>query len=129
MGAWGTGSFENDDAMDWLAEVEDAEDTDLVLDTLQAVLDSDYVEADDASRAVAAAEVVAAMLGKGAPRLPKEVAAWAKGQGAPDAELVTAAKAALKVVLEGSELRSLWDDSDEADRWEAGIKALIARLG
>ena len=129
MGAWGTGSFENDDALDFLAGLDEEEDADAVIETLEAAVEADYLEAPDASAAVAAAEVVAAMLGKAAPRLPKEVAAWALSQGAPDAELLAAAKGALGVVLENSELKDLWEDGDEAARWADGVKALLARLG
>ncbi len=128
MGAWGTGSFENDDALDFLAGLDEEEDTDAVLDALDAVADADYLEAPEASVAVAAAEVVAAMLGKPAPRLPKELAAWARTQGAPEPELLTAATKALNAVLEKSELKDLWDDSEETERWVTGVKALLARL-
>jgi hypothetical protein len=128
MGAWGTGSFENDDALDFLAGLEEEEDLEVVEDAIDAVIDVDYVDSDAASAAVAAVEVVAAMLGKAAPRLPKEIAAWARSQGAPEAELVDAAKKALDVVLNKSELRNLWDDSEDADRWAEVIKGLAARL-
>lgn len=128
MGAWGTGSFENDDALDFLAGLEEEEDLEVVEDAIDAVIDVDYVDSDAASAAVAAVEVVAAMLGKAAPRLPKEIAAWARGQGAPEAELVEAAKKALDVVLNKSELRNLWDDSEDAERWAEAIKGLAARL-
>ncbi|MBL8616038.1 MAG: DUF4259 domain-containing protein [Deltaproteobacteria bacterium] len=128
MGAWGTGSFENDDALDFLAGLEEEQDLEVVEDAIDAVIDVDYVDSDAASAAVAAVEVVAAMLGKAAPRLPKEIAAWARSQGAPEAELVDAAKKALDVVLNKSELRNLWDDSEDADRWAEVIKGLAARL-
>lgn len=128
MGAWGTGSFENDDALDFLAGLEEEQDLEVVEDAIDAVIDVDYVDSDAASAAVAAVEVVAAMLGKAAPRLPKEIAAWARSQGAPEAELVEAAKKALDVVLNKSELRNLWDDSEDADRWAEVIKGLAARL-
>ena len=108
--------------------LEEEEDLEVVEDAIDAVIDVDYVDSDAASAAVAAVEVVAAMLGKAAPRLPKEIAAWARAQGAPEAELVEAAKKALDVVLNKSELRNLWDDSEDAERWAEVIKGLAARL-
>ena len=36
MGAWGVGTFENDDASDWVYQLEGAEDLELVRATLQA---------------------------------------------------------------------------------------------
>lgn len=90
-GAWGDGSFENDDAMDWVNECVRAASPGLVKATLDRVLAADVVEAPDASAAIAAAEVVAASLGKPSPAIPKDLEAWLAGQ--PRAQV--AAQAAL----------------------------------
>ena len=46
MGAWGVGTFENDDASDWVYQLEEAGDLDLVEVTLQAAADPEaYLEA------------------------------------------------------------------------------------
>lgn len=66
MGAWGSGSFDNDDALDWVNDLEGSKGTAVIEFALQAVLDeSDYLEAPECSAALCAAEVVAAL--KGAP--------------------------------------------------------------
>jgi hypothetical protein len=68
MGAWGSDSFENDDAADWVADFCDAPDPAVIVKALSAVADLDasqYLEAPDCSVGIAAAEVVAAL--KGAP--------------------------------------------------------------
>lgn len=64
-GAWGSGSFENDDALDLSTNLAQQPDTALVYQTLRgAVRDrTAYLEAPDGSAAVAAAEVVAALKG------------------------------------------------------------------
>ena len=129
MGAWGVGSFENDGALDFLAGLEEEQELEVVEEAIDAVIDVDFIDSDEASAAVAAVEVVAAMAGAAAPRLPKEIGAWARAQGAPSAELVASAKAALDAILKKSELRDLWDEGDEADRWAEGVRALSARLG
>lgn len=65
MGAWGVGSFENDDAGDFLGDVTDSGDLSLIREALDNVLTStEYVEAPDACMAIVAAEVVAAALGR-----------------------------------------------------------------
>ena len=65
MGAWGFGSFDNDDAADFLADATESGDLSLVRGALDNVLTStEYVEAPDASQAIAAAEIVAAALGR-----------------------------------------------------------------
>lgn len=79
MGAWGPESFANDDALDWIAELEQAEDVRLLEDTLSvAAAEPDELEVDGASKAVAAAEVVAALAGLPATHLPEEVIAWVR---------------------------------------------------
>ena len=47
MGAWGSGNFENDDAMDWVADLEETRNLKLVKQTLREVLDAGdgYLEA------------------------------------------------------------------------------------
>ncbi len=75
MGTWGAKSFENDDAMDWIAVIEEASDTEPMKDALAAVLEAEgeYLEAPDCSNAMAAAEVIAALNGAPSPDLPEEV--------------------------------------------------------
>lgn len=65
MGAWGHGSFQNDCALDWLAELE-AGGIEAIREALQPSA-HEYIEVDDASNAIAAAvEIVAAARGHGA---------------------------------------------------------------
>ena len=64
MGAWGHGSFQNDSAMDWLDELPGS-DRAMVREALERVVGaSGYVEVDDGSAALAAAELIAAAHGK-----------------------------------------------------------------
>ena len=68
MGAWGVGPFENDDASDWVYQLEGAEDLELVRGTLEAAANPQgYLEAPTCSEALAAAEVVAALSGRPTP--------------------------------------------------------------
>jgi len=54
MGAWGTKSFENDDAADWLGELPQAEDTTVLHEAFSAVTGrDDYLELPECSVAVA----------------------------------------------------------------------------
>lgn len=63
MGAWGTGSFENDDAADWVAGLDAISPEELTRILIAAADDPEYLEGPAASVAVAAAEVVAALEG------------------------------------------------------------------
>jgi Domain of unknown function (DUF4259) len=131
MGAWGPGPFENDDALDFLVELEAATDWSGVVDALDAVAEAgtpDYIEAPEASVAVAAAEVVAAALGSPRGDLPSEVLAWVAGpgrHGSPPAAAL--AIRAVERVVAASELAELWaDENDHA--WQAAVADLSRRL-
>ena len=90
-----------------------------------------YVEAPEASSAVAAAEVVAAARGKAGPGFPDDLRKWLQRQ--PNAEIVSLAPLAEKVVeriAEGpaSELQSLWKQSKQYAHWQRNMQDLLARL-
>lgn len=131
MGAWGTGSFENDAALDWVYAFRDSSGTAQLTQTLQTALDdTDYLDLDDASAAVATAEVVAALKGVPAPDLPDEVQAWVANEPTtPDPALIDLALRAIDRVLgPDSELKEIWEESDLANRWQGGINNLKRRL-
>jgi hypothetical protein len=73
MAAWGTGSFENDDAADWLAELGTIAPDDLTQIFVQAADNPGYLEAPAASVVVAAAEVIAALNGSAIQGVPPEI--------------------------------------------------------
>ncbi len=80
MSAWGTGPFQNDDAADWVGDVLEADDAELVrlaLDELAERDDGEHVEPPEVSVALAAAEVVAAARGHARAGLAPELAAFA----------------------------------------------------
>src|SRR5437868_15092915 len=113
MGTWGSGSFENDDASDWIADFCDDPDKELIPDALSTVAEMDadeYLEAPDCSVGIAAAEIVAALKGAANPDLPdnaKECVAKLKIKADP-----RMASLALKDVerkMKNSELKELWD--------------------
>jgi hypothetical protein len=129
MGAWGAGSFENDDALDWASELAGSSGVAAVEDALDlSATSAEYLEAPECSIGLAAAETVAAMNGKPAADLPDEVAAFARAAGRPTGSLVDAASSAVARVLEKSELRELWEESESYDDWRARLIDLQQRL-
>lgn len=130
MGAWAHGSFGNDDALDWVGELEGAEGVEPIAEAFEAVLAAgdDYLKAPEASAALAAAEVVAALLGRPAAELPDEVAAWVVGKKSPAAGLVKKAERAVRRILEASELKDLWADSGDSAKWQADVEGLLRRV-
>lgn len=133
MGAWGTGPFENDDALDWAGDAP-AGDLEYVQSVLASAAEPDgsYLEAPDASRALAAAEAVAALNGAPAEGLPDTVTTWLDTlpREFDDTLLAQARAATDRVVTEPSELLELWDDADDADAmaWKASVADLRQRL-
>lgn len=131
MGAWGHKSFDNDSALDWLGELVDG-DAELVEEALDAVADAEedaYLEVDEASAALAAAELVAAALGKGDERLNDDATEWLEEHRAA-ARAIGAARArrAVERVYESSELRELWDENGDDTEWHADVRELLHRL-
>ncbi len=126
MGAWGAGTFDNDDALDWLDDLMDGAD-DAIRDALEST-GADPLEAPDASSALAAAEVVAAALGHPAADLPGEVSDWLEEHGTKQAAaLAPLARQAVERVSANSELKDLWDEGDPAG-WNAAVDDLRQRL-
>ena len=129
MGAWGIGHFDNDDAGDWIWELEEAKSLQPVISAFDEVDSSlDYLDAGIACMALAAAETVAAVIGKPAADLPESIAAIVPHLAA-DPALVSRARAAVETIGSDSELRELWEETDDFGKWQALVADLSARLG
>lgn len=130
MGPWKTDSFGSDDALDWLLRLESAGDLTIVYQSLHQVLKRGaYPEVPECSAAIAAAEVVAALLGRASPNLPPAVTELVtRAAGAVPSDLPALALRSLDVIVVGSELLELWDESGCGQHWRASISDLRARL-
>jgi hypothetical protein len=127
MGAWGHLFDENDDAADWLADFEDSPDW-ATVDEAFAAARGDYIEAPDASNALAAAEVVAAGLGKASPRLEAAITKWASAHSSDAVSRLHQAIAALTIIRDNSELQELWQEAEEYADWQASVNETLSRL-
>lgn len=129
-GAWGDGSFENDDALDWGGECTSAKSVKPVSAALNVALRNKLIEAPDGAAAVAAAEIVAAALGQPSPKLPSQLRDWMKRQSSAQlVALAPNARSALTRVAdpETSELAQMWSQV-KANKWLESIAELQARL-
>lgn len=126
MGAWGHGPFENDDALDWLAELENARDWGPIaraFEFLQA--DSGYTEAPTCSEAIAAAAVVANGCKPSNSACPDEVSQFlADVPIPPPREIQDNAVRALHEIVTHSELRDLWEETDDFQNWRLALESL-----
>ncbi len=133
MGAWGLGSFDNDDAADWVLDLFDGDSLAPARDAISAVLGAQgYIEAPEAGAALAAAEVIAAALGRptATAQAQEGVQAWV-ARVRPEVEPALAAdarRAVARILGEDSELRELWEETDDYADWRAGVAALDQRL-
>lgn len=130
MGAWGPGLFEDDAALDFIQELQNARDVGFLAETIGRVAASSaYIEYDDGTRALAAAEVLAALSRRPGAELPPLAAAWVSRRAGDDsASLVASAISAVETVIAGSEIAELWSESEEANSWRTNVDDLLARL-
>jgi hypothetical protein len=130
MGSWGAKTFEDDDAVDWTYELDEAEDCLFLMETLKAVTErgDDYLEVTEASRALGAAEVVAGLKGAAEPDLLDNVKQWINQHQLESMDLVDLDLKAVQRIKRHSELKELWDESDFKEDWNAVILNLETRL-
>lgn len=136
MGAFGTGPFENDTALDFLGDVGDAapaDRQDMVLAALDRVLLAEgYVDADDMSEAIAAAAAISASMSPGIagdePYLPE----WLEERALDtDGELVEKSRQVLRRALSSDENEwwDLWAEAGETEAVRIAMKRSLDRLG
>jgi hypothetical protein len=129
MGAWGSGPFENDDALDAVGELVDGT---FELDELREALESDYLEAPEGSIALALVEVALAALGRIDPAAElDEVDIRLVATQFDDAAYELILRAADRALdPTASELFELWEEAgeDELAEWRAAAVASIEQL-
>ena len=134
MGTWSVDPFGNDDAVDWIYDLEKTEDLTFIAETIQKVLDfgSEYLEAPEAVEAIAAADTIARLKGnfyiKNA--YTESLDDWIESHKlTPSQPLVESAILAMdRILTDPSELRELWQDSEDFDDWAREMEALKTRL-
>ncbi|HTI72181.1 MAG TPA: DUF4259 domain-containing protein [Candidatus Limnocylindria bacterium] len=129
MGAWGVGSFENDDALDFTSAFPEADDLEILEDAFSAVIENDELEASECCNAIAAAEVVAALRKNPLASLPESVTEFVGRMRMPvPPRLVRDALHALEAIQASSELKELWEDTADGADWHACLADLESRL-
>ena len=131
-GAWGYDSFDNDDAGDWVSNsLVPTRDTAVLEKAVTKIVNKWFSPgAPDCSEAIAACEVIAALGGKPAPDLPEEVQQWVvRVKQVPSADLRKSGMDALERIIKKSELRDLWGETPDFEKWKATVEDLKHRLG
>ena len=137
MGAWSEDNFGNDDAGDWIWDLEKSKGLATLLAPIQSVLsEADYLESPVCSEALAASEIIAAAVTGDKSSIPEEAINWLnKKQGfifgsKPNIEVAHAKQAleAVKKITLNSEIQELWEEGGENKEWRAVQNTLIAKL-
>lgn len=133
MGAWGHEIFDNDSACDWQEKLVASDDLSPIQEAFQRVLEADdYLEVDEASEALAACEVLAHLRGR--PGIQEasidDLAKWANDhKGLPHEQLTPIAQAVLdRIEADDSELKELWEETNDFDKWLATVEDVRRRL-
>ena len=130
MGTWSHEPFGNDTANDWAYELEDTTDFSVIDATLQTALDEgqEDLDADLAMEAIAAIEVLAKSLGHGTQTdvYTDKVDEWVDRISLkPSADLLQKAEQVLALVAsDHSELKELWQESEEYELWANNLQQL-----
>jgi hypothetical protein len=128
MGAWGTAAFDNDDASDWVYELEKGGIA-AVESALKEALGPGELEMPTDVNAIAAGEVIAAALGRPVAGLREDILELAIGLASSvTPEHATRARTAVERVLAGSEVAELWGETDDDDEWRGLVQDLVQRL-
>ncbi len=126
------GLFDDDEVSDWLVgfETDGAPAIEAALTVVNEMEKDDFIEAGDASFALAAAELVAAARDSDTSRLPKSIhAAIETHEDAVNAaKLASAARKAVQRILKNSELKDQAAEAGEGDEWEENLGDLLERL-
>lgn len=132
MGAWSIGTFGNDDAVEWLEELQASTDRSILQSALEKTESGDeYLEAPEGIHILCAGEIISALQGQSASDLPDEARDWVQKHKSLDvSSLIPIAINKIDQVLGvGSELRQLWQENeDDYPAWRETVSALKARL-
>ena len=128
LSAWGVEALDNDIAVDWTYGLEVVSDLSLISETLQKAIG----DQGDAQEALAACEAIARLKGSRGKTdaYTETVDTWVKNHPeiVPDPELMDTATRVIDRILDNSELKNLWESSEDFNNWAAGVWDLRARL-
>ncbi|QDA61946.1 DUF4259 domain-containing protein [Hymenobacter jejuensis] len=130
MATWGYHNFDNDAAADFAEDFRDNPNEAVLLEALAAVAEEEeHIDADAASEALAAAEIIAAVMGKPAQDLPVDLIPVIVKMDTDESEdLLELARGAVKAILKESALQEHWAGSDNAADWQHLQRDLLERL-
>ena len=131
MGDWGYGPFDNDDAADWIYEVEASDGLGAVRTKLTQVLDvEDELESPYAYEGLAAAEILAIAIGHGSSAVTRTFSAWISrlDERPTNVDLALALAVIDRITGHDSELMNCWIEESTKDEWLGYVDGMRRRL-
>lgn len=128
MGIWGTGPFENDDAMNWVADLVETEDLSALEEAFDEIIEgAEDITLLDAHVALAAVAILAEFIDPQDASVPPEVLEWLREiEEDIDPEFLELAIEALDAIAT-SESPLAQEHEDDED-WDDMIEALKVRV-
>jgi hypothetical protein len=129
MGAWGLGVFDNDEAGDFLSEVEEGDASrKITVAMIKVLTTSGYLEAPEAMRGLAAAALVAARRDPSVFSSDNEEAGVSASLPSLPFYAGYLAKLTIGRVISRSELADLWDEAGELEDWRDDARRYLKAL-
>lgn len=130
MATWGYGNFDNDTALNWIESFADEPKPKKLEQAFKKIAEAGkLLEISACEEGLAGAELVAAMHGNPSIDLPQSVQDLIdEYKLAAPPEMRKAAQAVVTRIRTDSELRALWEESDEIDAWLEAVDDLYDRL-
>lgn len=129
MGTWGLAAFDNDDAGDFLYEIEDARSWAPAVQAMQKViLTFGNLEAPESQRGLAAATLIAAARSRSEVPVNEDAAALLDILPPPPRLSAWLARRTIGRVLNRSELHELWAEGSELEDWRTETRKALKAL-
>ncbi len=129
MGAWNSKPFGNDNALDWLVELEKS-DIKFLKSTIRDFLNIENTpDAGESEVLIAAATIVRSASLPTVKGIPSDAKKWVVTHGyVPCSHDITFCIRGIRKILANSELQELWDESGNGKTWNKTTKKLISDL-
>ncbi|MEN8906455.1 MAG: DUF4259 domain-containing protein [Clostridiales bacterium] len=134
MIAWGYGIFENTHAMDWLDDLDNYDNTDILYDTLKKATEYlnsgeiDLLNEPYGSGTLVTVELLLAMFNKPSNELPEKALNWINKVAKPSKNILSLALTAIESVEYNSKLKLYWKTNGKDEIWHLLIADLKERL-
>lgn len=134
MGAWGTLNFENDTALDFVYEIEEegANRIKIAIEAVNSREEDSFLDSDLCSEALAAIEYIAAAKDKVSEDFPEDAEEWLTPANKENLlairNLIANSKQAIDRIKHNSELKDLWEETEEFEEWNKVLDGLVTRI-